>query len=89
MTTMLCWNRVSDYARWRRIFDSHTSAHHEAGLKLRQLWRTVDDPNRIFFIFEVRDIEKARSFINAPGNEDIGKDAGVLDGAIWFLEDLA
>jgi hypothetical protein len=83
MTTMVCWNRVAEYAKWRHIFGSHAKAHHEAGLKLIQLWRTVDHP------FGVHDIEEARAFVNAPGSAEIAKDASVLGGAISFLEDLA
>jgi len=87
MTHMLCRNRVGDFAGWKRVFDSHAEAHREAGLKLIQLWRSIDDPNNVFFLFEVSSIEKARAFLRAPAASEARQSSGVLDGPdIHFLE---
>lgn len=86
MTHMLCRNRVADFAGWKRVFDSHAEAHREAGLKLIQLWRSIDDPNNVFFLFEVSSIEKARSFLSAPAASKARQSSGVIDGPdIYFL----
>lgn len=87
MTHMLCRNTVADFAKWKRVFDSHADAHREAGLKLEHVWRSIEDPNDVFFVFEVGDIEKARGFINAPGAAEVGKASGVIDGEYHFVED--
>jgi hypothetical protein len=89
MIAMLCRNRVADYSRWRRVFDSHASAHRDAGLHLRNIWRGVEDPNQVFFLFEVTDSEKARAFIGNPAAAEAGKTSGVLDGEYHFLESSA
>ena len=86
MTHMLCWNRVGDFAGWKRVFDSHAEAHRKAGLKLIQLWRSIDDPNNVFFLFEVSSIEKARAFVSAPEAAEAGRASGVVDGEIHFVE---
>jgi len=86
MIYMLCRNRVADYQTWKRIFDSHTEAHLEAGLTLVNLWQSLEDPNNVFFLFKVGDLEKAKAFVAAPGNAEIGKAAGVLDGEIHFVD---
>lgn len=52
---LLVRNKVADYGRWRRLFDEQGEAARAAGLSLRQLWRSVDDPNDVFFLFEVED----------------------------------
>jgi len=39
MQYMFCRNRVRDYEVWKRIFDSHASAHRAAGMNLVRLWR--------------------------------------------------
>jgi hypothetical protein len=85
MIYMLCRNRVADYQTWRREFDSQKEASVEAGLALVKLWQSLDDPNNVFFLFKVDSLEKARAFISAPGNAEIGKAAGVLDGEIHFV----
>jgi hypothetical protein len=86
MIHMLCRNRVADFSKWKSIFDSHADAHRTAGLRLVNLWRSLDDPRNIFFLFEVGSLEKARAFINAPDAAETGKAAGVLDGEYHFLE---
>jgi hypothetical protein len=86
MIYLLCRNRVADFARWKRVFDSHAPAHRAEGLRLLQLWRGLDEPNNVFFVFEVSSIEKARAFVSAPDAAEAGKAAGVVDGDIQFLE---
>lgn len=86
MLFMLCRNRTRDYAAWRAVFDSHAAAHREAGLVLRHLWRSDADPNEVFFLFEVRDRERALAFVNDPAGAEAGARAGVLDGEITLLE---
>lgn len=84
---MLCRNRVEDYAKWRAVFDSHRDAHREVGLRLVNMWRSVEDPNNIFFLIEVASIEKATRFINSPESAKAGEESGVVDGEVNFVED--
>lgn len=88
MTTyMLCRNRVADFARWRAVFASHAPAHREAGLRLVNMWRGVEDPNDVFFSFEVASMEKAREFIGNPEAAKAAETSGVIDGEYHFVED--
>jgi len=86
MLVMLCRNRVADFAKWRAVFASHASAHREAGLRLMNLWRGVEEANNVFFLFEVTSLDKARAFISDPAAAEAGKASGVLDGEYHFLE---
>ncbi len=86
MLLLLCRNRVADFPRWKQVFDSHAQAHRAAGLHLRDLWHALDQPNDVFFLFEVTDLVKARAFINAPEAADAGRRSGVLDGEYHFLK---
>ena len=86
MLTMLSRNRVEDYSKWKRVFDSQAQAGREAGLHLTDLWRDVEDPNNVFFLLSVSDLEKARAFLADPEAAEVGKAAGVLDGEVHFLE---
>ena len=86
MIQMLCRNRVKDFDRWKAVFDSHSDAHRDHGLRLLNLWRDIEDPNNIFFLLEVRDIEKAKAFVNAPESARAGEEAGVIDGELYFVE---
>jgi hypothetical protein len=70
------------------VFDSHARAHRDAGLHLINLWRDVEEPNNIFFLFEVADIDMARKFISQPEAAEAGRVSGVLDGEYHFLESV-
>jgi hypothetical protein len=84
MNVMLCRNRVSSYRRWRRVFDSHAPAHRAAGLILCGLWRESGRPNEIFFLFEVKNMRKAKAFISDPGAARAAAASGVVDGEYHF-----
>ena len=84
---MLCRNRVKDYAKWKSVFDSHLEAHEKTGLRLLNLWRSMDEPNNVFFLFVVLSLEKVQKFVSAPGAAEAGEISGVIDGDIHFIED--
>jgi CRISPR/Cas system CSM-associated protein Csm4 (group 5 of RAMP superfamily) len=86
---MLCRNRIADFAKWKTVFDSHAQAHRDAALKLEHVWRSMEDPNNVFFVFQVLDINLARAFIQTPDAEEAGKASGVIDGEYHFVEDSA
>jgi hypothetical protein len=86
MLTMLVRNRVEDYSTWKRIFDSQESAAQEAGLTLTDLWRDIEEPSNVFFLFRVADLDKARAFLADPQSAEVGRRAGVVDGEVYFLE---
>jgi hypothetical protein len=83
---MLCRTRVSDYSRWKAVFDSHADAHRQAGLGLMDLWRSVEEPNNVFFLFSVASRELAEEFVNSPESAKAGEDSGVVDGEYHFVE---
>ena len=87
MKYLLCRNRVADFRRWKRVFDSHAGAHRAAGLQLTGLWRDTRRPSEVFFLFEVRDMRKARVFISAPGAAEAGATSGVIEGEYHFVRD--
>ena len=87
MTYLLCRNRVADFSQWKAVFTSHTKAHQHAGLRLMHLWRSVAEPNNVFFLFEVASVEKAQEFIRNPESAQAGEASGVLEGEYHFVED--
>jgi hypothetical protein len=88
MTYLLCRNRVSDFSRWKAVFASHAQAHRNAGLHLKSLWRGVEEPDNVFFLFEVTDASAARGFLTNPAAAEAGRASGVLEGEYHFLESV-
>ena len=84
---LICRNKVTDFEKWKAVFDSHAEAHAEFGLKLQNLWRGVDNPNEVFMLFEVENEEKARAFVTSPEVPDAQSQAGVVElPDIYFVE---
>ena len=83
---MLCRNRVRDYVSWKAAIDSHAKAQRAAGLHMAGMWRSVEDANNIFFLFEIESMEKARAFISAPEATEVAEASGVFDGEYHFIE---
>lgn len=86
MLRMLCRNKVANFPKWKRGFDSHSKAQREAGLALEHLWRNADDAKEVFFVFAVANKRKAQAFVNAPGAAEAAEKYGVLEGDIWFVK---
>lgn len=86
---LLVRNRTKDYAVWRRVFDAQAGAGQAAGLTLRSLWRSADDPDEAFFVLAVEDRARAEAFMADPAAAEAGRESGVIDGDYWFVEPVA
>jgi hypothetical protein len=62
MPHLLVRHKVSDFSKWKPAYDAHSPARKEAGLQEEHLLRNMDNPNEIFLLFEVKDVEKAKEF---------------------------
>jgi hypothetical protein len=69
------------------MFASHKGAHQDAGLRLVNTWRSVEQPNTVFFMFEVASMDKARAFISNPEVAKAGEASSVVDGEYYSIED--
>ncbi|MGC2236466.1 MAG: hypothetical protein WA584_09915 [Pyrinomonadaceae bacterium] len=88
MLYMLVRNKVEDYAKWKRVFDSQTGANSAAGLTLAHFWRDAEDENTVWFALEVEDIDRARQYLDRHESAEVGRVAGVLDGEYHFVENI-
>ena len=59
--------KVRDYDGWRRVFDDDAEARGNAGLTLLQLWRQVDDWNRVWMLYEVSERGMAEEYLEGLG----------------------
>jgi hypothetical protein len=85
---LLVAHHVKDYDAWLKVYDSEgKNARAANGLTDRGLARGVDDPNRVYVLFAVTDIVKAKARTSSPELKKLMTDAGV-DGppAISFYK---
>ena len=83
---LLVRNKVKDFSTWYAYFEADSAASAEYGVTLVRLWQTADDPNDVFFLLDVEDVDRANAFMARPESQEIGVKSGVIDGEVHFLE---
>ena len=87
-TYMLVRHKVEDYPAWKRAYDAHLQKRMEAGLTERHLFRSDDDLNEVWILFEAEDINRARKFAESVDLRWTMEKAGVIGKPdIFFLDD--
>ena len=88
MPYLLVRHKVADFAKWKRVFDSHAEAQRKSGLRIERVLRNLDDPSEVVLWFEVTDLKKARGFVSSPQVPEAREQSGVVDKPdIYFLSD--
>jgi hypothetical protein len=86
MPFLLVRHKVSDFDKWKRVFDSHAAAQQRAGLKIIRIMRNVEDPSEVVLFFEAKTIEGAKGFVFSPEVPQSKEQSGVVDKPdIYFL----
>jgi hypothetical protein len=57
---------VNDYAKWRPVFDTDSTARIAAGMQNIVVGRGIDSANRILIALKLSDVAKAKTFMAAP-----------------------
>ena len=79
MIQLICRNKVADFDRWKRVFDSHAEAQRTSGLRVQHVWRNIDDPGEVLMLFQVDNLKKARAFVSSPKVPEAQQASGLID----------
>jgi len=60
---LLVRNKVKDFSKWCAHFEEDSAAAAEYGVTLASLWRAADNPNDVFFLLDVEDVDRANAFM--------------------------
>ena len=85
---LLVRNRVRNIDHWKKVFDAQEAAGMAAGLSVKQVWRSADKADEVFFILGVQDRARAKAYMATPEAAAVGEEAGAIDGEYWFLEEF-
>ena len=86
MAFMLTRAKVRDFKTWKPAYDAHQPARSDAGLTEKYLLRNADDPNEVFLLFEVQDLNRAKTFAASADLRERMQESGVVDKPdIYFL----
>jgi len=87
MAFMLVRSKVRDFKTWKPAYDAHQPARNNAGLTEKYLLRNVDDANEIVILFEVQDLDRAKTFAASADLREKMQESGVIDNPdIYFLD---
>ena len=78
MAYLLVHHKVKDFAVWKPLFDQDAAHRKATGSKGGLLFKSADDPNDIFILFEWQSQEEARAFTSSVDLKDTMSRAGVV-----------
>ncbi|MDQ3854254.1 MAG: hypothetical protein M3299_15670 [Thermoproteota archaeon] len=70
----------------KNVLKADTSKHAEQGLILKHIWRNIDDPDEILFIFTATDLNHARKFIKMVHAETLKENPNANLPEMLFLK---
>lgn len=76
--TIVARHKVGDIDTWLKGHQDRVSLFAPAVSSFKT-FQDTDDPNSIMIVFEVHDLDKLKSIINDPKNQDIKKKHTVLE----------
>ena len=83
---MLIRHKVRDFSEWKRGYDAHLPKRVEAGLTEKQLLRGAQEPNEVILLFEVKDLNRAKTFAESTDLRETMQKVGVVDKPdIYFV----
>jgi hypothetical protein len=89
MVHLIVRHTVEDYARWKPLFDGHSSTRQTGGSKGALLFRNADSPNELIIVMEWDSLDNARKFAFSDDLRQTMEKAGVADRPdIYFVEQV-
>ena len=79
MPYFLVRHKVTDFAKWKPVFDEHGTTRQASGSKGGLLLRSADDPNEVVLLLEWDDLDRARQFAGSDDLRQAMQRAGVAD----------
>jgi uncharacterized protein YeaO (DUF488 family) len=78
MTHILVRHQVADFAKWKPVYDAHLTARQKAGLREKNLLRSINNPNEVVLLFEAEDLTRAQAFSESSDLREAMQKAGVV-----------
>jgi heme-degrading monooxygenase HmoA len=89
MVNVLVRHKVSDFSRWKQVFDEHFGTRHAAGELSHRIFHNHDDGSDLTLFFEWETLDMARAFFSSERLKNGMQQAGVTGKAdIVFLDEV-
>lgn len=85
MVTTFVKHTVTDYSKWRAVYDEFQSVAKENGVLDESVFRDPNSPNDVIVIHDFKDVQSANSFFESDKLKSAMQNAGVSSAPeIWF-----
>lgn len=82
-------HKVSDYAKWKEVYDQGKSMIKSSGGKNQRLFRNSANPNELVILTEFDDMSKAKKLVEGNDLKQAMQRGGVSEvPTIFFLEEV-
>ena len=89
MATLFVKHTVSDYSKWKSIYDRFASTRKEMGVTGASVHRDPNDANTLIVVHHFADLDAARGFVESEELKSAMANAGVSGPPeIWLAEDV-
>jgi len=78
MALLIVQHVVRDYGAWRPVFDAHESSRAGAGITNPRVYRKAEDGNDLALLFDVADVETAKTWAAGEDLKSAMQRAGVV-----------
>jgi hypothetical protein len=78
MAIVIATHKVKDFSTWKPFFDADARRRKEMRIKELKQGRKADDPNQVYFIWEIEDPAKLEAGLHDPELRAIMEKAGVI-----------
>ena len=87
MATLFVRHQVSDYAKWREVYQTLSATQKQGGVVAESVYRNEDDPNDITVTHEFATLDQARAFVGSDVVKEAMGRAGVVGApTVWFTQ---
>ena len=85
MATMFVRHNVTDFAKWKQVYDDLRPTQQRMGVTAEAVFRAADNPNDVTVTHEFASIEAAQAFAGSAELKTAMQGAGVAGApTIWF-----
>ena len=85
MVTMFVRHNVTDFAKWKQVYDGLETTQQRMGVTADSIFRAADNPNDVTVTHEFASLEAAQAFAASSELHDAMMQAGVAgQPTVWF-----
>lgn len=89
MVNVLVRHKVSDYSRWKQVFDEHFGVRHAGGELNHRIFHNHDDGSELTLFFDWETLEMAQAFFASDQLRNGMRQSGVLGKPeVVFLDEV-